>query len=242
MKKFEWLLVVLGALGIFVALVSLFRPDLATPYASIASSVLSIAVAIIAYFTLLEMQSERKERNQPFVFVDFPIKSNGVAYYSIKNLGVGIAKDVTLQFDPVPIDTHGRPLNELPMFQGAIPILGPAAEIHAVFRFVPDLLKSDDPKVFTVSISYRDEGNEQHDKTFKIDLGRFNESIIPPADTEDHIASLSKDIGTLSQSGSQIKTLLDLLIRTHQAEVLRYVENSNKLRKRRSSATLKKRR
>jgi hypothetical protein len=227
----KWLGIIIVTGIFFVLMLFIVRPELVGSMAATVASIFTLGSVLVAYMTVREMRIERISRNQPFIFVEFQLRSNGCFYYSIKNLGAGLAKNILFEFSPSPVNSHGVPLQELPMFQSPIPILGPSAEICSLLDFGPNLLSNGTPVNFTVTVNYSDEAGHSLFNEYRIDISRWQESILPPASLTDYLKVISEQSKKIEEHSNSMKATFALLAKVHEEEILSQIRRKNILRK-----------
>jgi hypothetical protein len=199
-RNWRWVLRAILVLFIIaivaIVLVWFVRPD----SVSVASALFAAVSAFGALFTALEMRLDRIERTRPFVVVDFQLTHSQLIYFTVRNLGSGIARNVSLEFDPVPVDLNGRRLTDFPIFQKPVRILAPGGEIRQLFHIATQLLAGDTPTAFKVTAKYQGEGSWRYSDVFDIDLQQYKGMTVPPETTEEHLAQLVDKVDKLVKS------------------------------------------
>lgn len=130
-----WILAIAGlfialCLGLVIGYWGIKIQDWVTAISAIAAAVSAYA----AHRAVHEMRVDRNSRYQPHVIVEFEAKHNGALFLLIRNVGNGNARNVTFEFEPVPIDYHGARLTDLPIFQNPIPLMFAGNEIRYFFH------------------------------------------------------------------------------------------------------------
>jgi len=183
------LVAVLGPLVVITYL----GTETASVYGTILAALFAGASAAGAMVAVREMQRDRAERNQPLVLVDFDVKSNGAVWIQIKNIGSGLAKDVTFSFDPVPVDFQDRPLTSWSLFQKPLAVLPPGAEHKTLFQVITSLYGKDVPRVFDVEVRCRGEGGMMYARTYHFDFDQFRDMTLPPRAAEEILTELTNE-------------------------------------------------
>jgi len=201
MKSGRWvvglLVLVIVLIGVLAVSLWFLKPDAVSPFVAVVAVLISSVGSFGAWFTIREMQLDRAERNRPWVVVDFPGNSFGAIHCRVRNMGPGLARTVSLDFDPVPIDVMGNRLTDLSIFQTPMPILAPGAEVRQLFYFGSELFKEDVPRQFTVTVSYEGEAGFKGEGEFYIDLEQYRGHTLPPATVEEHLGKLEREIEKL---------------------------------------------
>lgn len=155
------------------------------------SAVVGGSAALAAFLTVYEMRQDRIERNQPLILVDLVFTHQGVTWLAIKNIGTGIACDVSFRFDPVPVDYAGTRITDLSLFQDSLPVMSAGAEYRQIF-LVPGYFQKfeSEPHQFTVFAYYRGEGGANYERSYRFDLDRFRELNLPRPTTAESAEKL----------------------------------------------------
>ncbi len=241
MKQWLWKnVLVIAFIIVFVTFVclaaSLWHPraDLMQTFISAVATVLAAIAAFGSWFTVHEMRIDRAERNRPWVLLEFPFNSLGAVYCHLRNMGPGLARNVTLEFDPVPVDFKGRKLTDLPIFQNPIPILSPGAEIRQFFHVGHKLFDKTEnknmPLRFTATVKYEGEGGfREPGAVYHIDLEQYRGVTLPPTTVEEHLGKLERHLRQLVSRLKGISTLNSLIVesrREYQERVERQIRGS----------------
>lgn len=144
----------------------------------------------------------RREQSEPYIAVDIvpsPLVS-WVFLLVIENIGPTMARNVRITFDP-PIqrvrDSDGRralPMNQASMFREGIALMPPGRRIELFLDRTFDLLPSDLPKVYTVTVKADGPFGAVEPITYKIDLNMYDEGYdrISPKNLHDGVQTLDK--------------------------------------------------
>ena len=81
--------------------------------------------AIANLLQAVETQKQRESQERPYIIAYFEGMSSGVICFVVKNAGNSPAKNITLQFDPPPVDFANRPLDKVSLFANPITFLPP---------------------------------------------------------------------------------------------------------------------
>lgn len=153
-----------------------------------------IVIAIYAKVQLDEARTLRREQTRPFVVVYFDV--NWLTDLVIENVGNTVAHDVQVEFSPQLASTRQQPWSweGSSIMQNGIPTLPPGKLIRFSFDNIIDLLNSDLPKRYEVTVTYKDSFRRSlAPDTYVLDLTIY-EGSAPP---EDGLHELVKEIKAL---------------------------------------------
>lgn len=179
------------------------RLSLSADWIAATAAVSGAVGAYAALKVIQEMREDRKSRYEPFVLFDIEATNNGIYWMVIENMGSGIAYNVELNFEPVPIDYDEVPVNERPLLQFPIPMIGPGKRIPMFFHTNPLLYQRDVPREFQVSVKYTGEGGFRDERTYKFDFNKHKGQVFPPKTAGEELHELNKHIKELTRAISR---------------------------------------
>lgn len=187
----------LGALILF--LVSGFVPISVEVSIGIAmiSALFSAVSAFANLLQAVEVQKQRESQERPYVIAYFDAESNGVIYFVIENSGNSPALNVTVKFNPAPIDFGGRPLNQVSLFEKPISFLPAGKSLRQLVDVGHSFLADGKPTKFSVAISYTSIHHEIYRESTEHDLAYLKQATRPGKSVEDHLESISKELKDL---------------------------------------------
>lgn len=154
-----------------------------------------LSVALGLALAALEIHSERRERNRPWVIVEFPVTARDAVHCVVRNIGQGMARDVSVRFEPEPIDFRDRKLSELSLFERPTPALRPGEELRQFFRRRGTLFGEDMPRRFEAVVSYRAEGRRRRwTDRFSFDLDRIRDLTPPVPTVEERLEGIERQL------------------------------------------------
>lgn len=168
-------------------------PDHLASYATLLSTFYAALSGVSAWLAVKAANEERRERSRPVVQPDCPISSSSEVFFRLTNTGGSAAENITLTFDPSPVDFNGKPLSANSLFQSAIPLLTPGQEIKHFFQMGFNFSKPDVPAVFNVRVEYRGKGVE-YAETRRIDLSIYRDMTLPRPTAQESLAAISKSL------------------------------------------------
>ncbi len=122
--------------------------------------------------TLREMREQRISGGRPQVTIEARYGRLPTVDLAVRNLGAGVAKDITFDFS-VPIeDSSGFVLSELPWFVEGINFLGPGEEVACVWddrvNLVSSLMEKGHDEGILVRVRYEDLAGESYETEWRI--------------------------------------------------------------------------
>jgi multidrug efflux pump subunit AcrB len=190
----------LGAL-IISFLVSGFVPTSVELSIGIAA-ISALFSAISAFANLLqavEVQKQRESQERPYVIAYFDAESNGVIDFVIENSGNSPALNVTVKFNPAPIDFSGRPLNQVSLFEKPISFLPVGKSLRQLVDVGHSFLADGKPTKFSVSLSYTSIHHEIYRESAEHDLAYLKQATRPGKSVEDNLEAISKELEGLAR-------------------------------------------
>ena len=158
--------------------------------------------AISAFANLLqavEVQKQRESQERPYVIAYFDAESNGVIYFVIENSGNSPALNVTVKFNPAPIDFGGRPLNQVSLFEKPISFLPAGKSLRQLVDVGHSFLADGKPTKFSVAISYTSIHHAIYQESTEHDLAYLKQATRPGKSVEDNLESISKELEGLAR-------------------------------------------
>ncbi len=170
-----------------------YTPEQYAAFWSGVGAVATVAAAAVAIFTLFAIRRDSRDRARPVLAADLlPVAlSHGTVELVIQNVGVGVAKEVRVSFEPPVLESHGQIAGFLARrYQPTIPTMGPGRRLTNIYaHWVGDGshdLREPVPKDLAVTIRYRDTHNRQYEDLYELSTGTLrNQTTTSPSDTDD---------------------------------------------------------
>jgi hypothetical protein len=153
-----------------------------------------VIIAVYAKVQLDEARTLRREQTRPFVVVDFHV--DWVTDLVIENVGQTVAYDVQMEFSPALASTREQPWSweGSSIMENGIPTLPPGKSIRFSFDSIIELLKSDLPKRYEVTVTYKDSLRRSlAPDTYVLDLTTY-EGSTPPEDGRHELVKEVKEL------------------------------------------------
>jgi hypothetical protein len=199
-----WLLLVVLLLLVFtigVAALGRFTPvETATLF--------GLVSAFGAMLTALQMRLDTIERTRPRIVVDVEITGSQLIHLRLRNIGEGLARRVSLAFNPVPLDYEGRQITTIGIWGKPIPVLGPGEEKRHVLGHGPKLRDAQGPKRFEVTARYRGVGRwSSYSERFEVDLEQHLGMTVPLKTLEEHLPEMVRALQRLNDVARALQSI-----------------------------------
>lgn len=171
---------------------------------SIGIAALSALFSAISSFAGLleavETQRQRENQERPYVIAFFDGASSGAVYFVVENCGNSPALNITLKFEPPPIDYAGRRLDEISLFSKSIDFLPAGKSFRQIVDVGHRLLADDRPAKFRVSVSYQSIQGDKYDHSVQHDLDYLRQATLPEKSVGDNLAVIAEQLKKLVKS------------------------------------------
>lgn len=116
----------------------------------------------------------RVDTRAPEVILDV-VFEDGLLFLSLRNIGMGAALDVSVEFDARIVGLEGeREVSALPLFK-RLAFLAPGREIRTFLDRSASYFGRGQPERITATIHYRDGAGRRHTTTIHHDLGIYRD-------------------------------------------------------------------
>jgi hypothetical protein len=164
-----------------------------TAWAAWATVAVYVVLGIFAWIQVLQARRLREEQARPFVIVDF--EPGFLVYLTVENIGRTMARDVTIRFDK-PLDSTlsgPREIDESPLLRQPIPTLPPGRKIRVLFDQYAARMEAKLPLTYDVTLRYKGPfGKKEWEHPYRLDLGIYLGSQLPPAGLPELVAEVEK--------------------------------------------------
>jgi hypothetical protein len=125
------------------------------------------------------------QRIRPFISVAFELvwddQNSAHTYIAVKNCGLTMAEDISIQIDPVPFYTpivNGKKIRRVPfMLTNPIQTLAPGQEVSDSLGYAANLFKSFEKPIFKGSVTYQNQTEDIFNDRFVIDWESMKDSV-----------------------------------------------------------------
>jgi hypothetical protein len=135
----------------------------------------SFATLVVAAGILYQGREARKARNdedRPEIIVDADYTGRFTTNIVVRNIGHGVARNITFRFSAPLESTSGHDITELPYFKHGINFMAPQTSLPAVWDSYQNVVKNLKDKGLTEGITitsyYEDRQGERYETTWTI--------------------------------------------------------------------------
>src|SRR5215210_600082 len=145
--------------------------DIATA-AQLLSSLATLVVALGILYQGRQARKARDDQDRPQIIVDADYTGRFTTNIVVRNIGHGIAKNITFEFSAPLQSTSGYDITELPYFRNGINFMAPQTDLPAVWDSYQNVVKNLRGKGLTEGITivsrYEDRQGESYETTWTI--------------------------------------------------------------------------
>jgi hypothetical protein len=140
--------------------------------AQILSSLATFVVAAGILYQGREARKARDDQDRPQIIVDADYTGRFTTNIVVRNIGHGMAKNITFEFSAPIETTSGEDITELPYFKHGINFMAPQTDIAAVWdsyqNVVQNLRAKDLTEGITITSRYEDRNGEYYETAWTI--------------------------------------------------------------------------
>jgi hypothetical protein len=140
--------------------------------AQVLSSLATFVVAAGILYQGREARKARDDEDRPQIIVDADYTGRFTTNIVVRNIGRGIAKNITFEFSAPLESTSGYDITELPYFRNGINFMAPQTDLPAVWDSYHNVVKTLKDKDLTEGITivskYEDRQGERYQTTWTI--------------------------------------------------------------------------
>jgi hypothetical protein len=186
--------------------------------AQLLSSVGTLVVAAGILYQGREARRARNDEDRPQIIVDADYTGRFTTNIVVKNIGHGIAKNITFEFSAPLQSTSGYDINELPYFKHGINFMAPQTDLPAVWdsyqNVVENLRAKGLREGITITSHYEDRQGERYETSWTINpLLLEGSGYSEYKGYEDEVQALedqARALGEISADLKEIKEALNL--------------------------------
>jgi hypothetical protein len=140
--------------------------------AQVLSSLATFVVAAGILYLGREARRARDDEDRPQIIVDADYTGRFTTNVVVRNIGLGIAKNITFEFSAPLQSTSGYDITELPYFKNGINFMAPQTDLPAVWDSYQNVVKNLREKGLTEGITitshYEDRQGERYETAWTI--------------------------------------------------------------------------
>ncbi len=167
---------------------------------SFLSAFFTAFTALVSLGVVLEMRKDRETLSKPDVYADFEV-NDGLFIFFIQNFGRSPAKQVQLMINPIPIKFNKQKMDNVKWLFESIETLLPGKKYEIVLDSTPGMLKSDNPKIFTIKIEYKSlSGKKYQEGPYQIDLEEYRYTSVLETSLEKSIKRIADSLAKIESA------------------------------------------
>jgi hypothetical protein len=192
--------------------------------AQVLSSLATFVVAAGILYQGREARKARDDEDRPQIIVDADYTGRFTTNIVVRNIGHGIAKNITFEFSAPLESTSGYDITELPYFQNGINFMAPQTDLPAVWDSYENVVKNLKDKGLTEGITivskYEDRQGERYETTWTINpLLLEGSGYSDYKGFEDEVQALQDQAKALERISEDIKELKEAVNQRHDGKV-----------------------
>jgi hypothetical protein len=192
--------------------------------AQVLSSLATFVVAAGILYQGREARKARDDEDRPQIIVDADYTGRFTTNIVVRNIGHGIAKNITFEFSAPLESTSGYDITELPYFENGINFMAPQTDLPAVWDSYENVVKNLRDKGLTEGITivskYEDRQGERYETTWTINpLLLEGSGYSDYKGFEDEVQALQDQAKALERISEDIKELKEAVNQRHDGKV-----------------------
>ncbi len=192
--------------------------------AQVLSSLATFVVAAGILYQGREARKARDDEDRPQIIVDADYTGRFTTNIVVRNIGHGIAKNITFEFSAPLESTSGYDITELPYFQNGINFMAPQTDLPAVWDSYENVVKNLRDKGLTEGITivskYEDRQGERYETTWTINpLLLEGSGYSDYKGFEDEVQALQDQAKALERISEDIKEVKEAVNQRHDGKV-----------------------
>lgn len=183
--------------------------------AQILSSLATFVVAAGILYQGREARKARDDQDRPQIIVDADYTGRFTTNIVVRNIGHGMAKNITFEFSAPIETTSGQDITELPYFKNGLNFMAPQTDIAAVWDSYQNVVQSLRDKGLTEGITitsrYEDRNGESYETEWTInplllegsgysDYKGYEDQVQALEDQARALEKLSKDLEEVKEA------------------------------------------
>src|SRR3712207_2315725 len=192
--------------------------------AQVLSSLATFVVAAGILYQGREARRARDDRDRPQIIVDADYTGRFTTNIVVRNIGHGIARNITFEFSAPLESTSGYDITELPYFQNGINFMAPQTDLPAVWDSYENVVKNLRDKGLTEGITivskYEDRQGERYETTWTINpLLLEGSGYSEYKGYDDEVQALQDQAKALERISEEIQEVKEALNLRHDGKV-----------------------
>src|SRR5215213_8202096 len=192
--------------------------------AQLLSSLGTLVVAAGILYQGRQARNARNDEDRPQIIVDADYTGRFTTNIVVRNIGHGIAKNITFEFSAPLQSTSGYDITEMPYFEHGINFMAPQTDLVAVWdsyqNVVQNLRDKGLTEGITITSKYRDLNGEYYDTEWTINpLLLEGSGYSEYKGYEDEVQALQDQARALEKMSEDIKEVKEATIQHYDRQV-----------------------
>jgi hypothetical protein len=197
--------------------------DIATT-AQLLSSLATFVVAAGILYQGREARKARDDQDRPQIIVDADYTGRFTTNIVVRNIGHGMAKNITFEFSAPLETTEGSDITEMPYFKHGINFMAPQTDLPTVWdsyqNVVENLRAKGLTQGVTITSKYEDRNGESYETEWTINPLLLEGSGYSEYKAyEDEVQALEDQARALEKISEDIKEVKEATIQRHDGQV-----------------------
>jgi hypothetical protein len=192
--------------------------------AQLLSSLATFVVAAGFLYQGREARKARDDEDRPQIIVDADYTGRFTTNVVVRNIGHGIAKNITFDFSAPLQSTSGYDITELPYFKNGINFMAPQTNLPAVWDSYQNVVQNLREKGLTEGITivskYEDRQGERYETSWTINpLLLEGSGYSEYKGYEDEVQALEDQARAMERISEDIKEVKEMVNQRHDGQV-----------------------
>ena len=193
-------------------------------FAQLLSSLGTLVVASGILYQGRQARKARDDQDRPQIIVDADYTGRFTTNIVVRNIGHGMAKNITFEFSAPLQSTSGADITELPYFKHGINFMAPQTDIASVWdsyqNVVQNLKEKDLTEGITITSRYEDRNGESYETAWTINpLLLEGSGYSDYKGYEDEVQALEDQARALKKISEDIKEVKEAMAQHYDGRV-----------------------
>jgi hypothetical protein len=193
-------------------------------FAQLLSSLGTLVVACGILYQGRQARKARDDQDRPQIIVDADYTGRFTTNIVVRNIGHGMAKNITFEFSAPLQSTDGWDITELPYFKHGINFMAPQTDIASVWdsyqNVVQNLKEKDLTEGITITSRYEDRNGESYETAWTINpLLLEGSGYSDYKGYEDEVQALEDQARALEKISEDIKEVKEAMAQHYDGRV-----------------------
>jgi hypothetical protein len=191
--------------------------------AQLLSSLGTLVVACGILYQGRQARKARDDQDRPQIIVDADYTGRFTTNIVVRNIGHGMAKNITFEFSAPMQTTSGQDVTEMPYFEHGINFMAPQTDLPTVWDSYQNVVKNLRDKGLTQGITitskYEDRNGEPYETAWTINPLLLERSGYSEKDYDDQVQALEDQARALEKLSEDVKEIKEAMIQRYDGQV-----------------------